>query len=236
MIKVLGLIPARGGSKGLPHKNVLPLAGKPLIAHTIEAALGSGVLDRAIVSTDDEEIVRISKGFGAETPFIRPPQLATDQVSIYPAITHCLQWLEEHEGYCPDYLMLLQPTSPLRTSEDIINAVNLAVANDADGVVSLCQAKPHPYWSKRVERSGTMADFITQQDPNYHRQSLPDAYAVNGAIYLAKPKLLLEKDSFYSDRTYAYIMPEERSLDIDTAWDLQLADLIMREEKHRDGY
>lgn len=202
-----------------------------MIAHIIGTALQSGVLDRLVVSTDDPHIASIARQCGAEVPFLRPSELATDHVSVYPAITHCLLWFQEHEGYRPDYLMLLQPTSPLLTGRDIADAINLAVEREADGVVSLCEAKPHPFWFKRLTPSGQVVDFIAQDDPNHHRQKLPPAYAVNGAIYLAKPELLLERETFYSDRTYAYIMPPERSLDIDSAWDFKLAELILHGEK-----
>ena len=160
--RVLAVITARGGSKGLPQKNIRPLAGKPLIAYTIDTASQARLLDRTVVSTDDQQIAEIARQHGAETPFLRPPQLATDDISVYPALAHAVQWLEEHEDYHPDYVMLLQPTSPLRTVEDIDNSIMIALEKDADGVVSLCEAKHHPYWMKRVTVDGQIVDFIPQ--------------------------------------------------------------------------
>lgn len=236
---VLGIIPARGGSKGLPNKNILPLAGKPLIAHTIAAALAARLLDKVIVSTDHEGIAEKARQYGADVPFIRPSELAQDDTAIYPVLAHAVRWLEQHEGYSPDYVMLLQPTSPLRNTEDIDSAVRLALEKDADGVVSLSSLKHHPYWTKGVSTDGRIVDFIPLDSPlevSYNRrQDLPEAYALNGAIYLVRRPVLLEKQTFYTDRTYAYIMPPERSIDVDSSWDLHIAELILRDGKTETG-
>ena len=228
-IQVLGLITARGGSKELPRKNLAPLARKPLIAHTIEAALGAKRLDRVIVSTDDQEIADVACHWGVEAPFLRPAELARDDTPHFPVLRHALVWLEGHEGYVPDYVMLLQPTSPLRSSEDIDKAVAIATERDADSVVSVYMPKQHPYWMKRLTPDGRVLDYLPQEGEFSQRHSLPPVYMPNGAIYLAKPALVLEKDSLYSDETYAYIMPPERSLDIDTALDMRIAELILSE-------
>ena len=237
---VLGVIVARGGSKGLPHKNILPLAGKPLIAHTIDAALGAHLLHRVLVSTDDEQIAQIARQYGAEVPFMRPSELAQDDTLTYPVLVHAVQLLDEQQGYRPDYVMLLQPTSPLRTTHDIDNAIRLAEANDADGVVSLCEVKHHPYLTKGVSDDGRVVDFLTLDKPlevaYSRRQDLPKAYAINGAVYLVRPQVLVDRQTFYTDRTYAYIMPVERSLDIDTSWDLRLAELIHQDRNGRDEH
>jgi len=234
-IKVLAVIAARGGSKGLPQKNILPVVDKPLIAYSIEAALKSSLLDRTIVSTDDDEIAEVAKRFGAEIPFLRPSQLAEDDSLAQPVIAHAAQWLEEHEGYLPDYLMLLQPTSPLRTANDIDNAITIALENDADGVVGLCHTKHHPYWTKQVAEDGQISNFVPLDQAYDRRQTLPPAYAVNGAMYLVKRQVLLEQETFYTDKTYAYIMPVERSLDVDTTWDLHIAELILRDDATDDA-
>lgn len=228
---ILAIIPARGGSKGLPGKNILPLAGQPLIAYTIAAANNAALLDRVVISTDSHQIADVARQYGGETPFIRPLELARDDTLIYPVLIHTIQWLKTHDDYLPDYVMLLQPTSPLRTSQDIDNAISKALDNDADGIVSLCHADPHPYLTMRLDQNEIISQFMKLDAPlteKYsRRQDLPDAYNINGAIYLAKRQVLLEKNTFYTDRTYAYIMPPERSIDIDSQWDLRLAELVL---------
>lgn len=229
MMKTVGLITARGGSKGIPQKNIRPLAGKPLIAWTIEAALRSRRLERVIVSTDDEEIAKVSREWGADVPFMRPAELAKDDSPHLEVIRHALGWLESESEAELDYLMLLQPTSPLRTCADIDRAIALGEEKDADAVISVCQTHDHPFLSKQVAADGKLLDFVQKPQGYLARQSLPPAYSLNGAIYLVRRSLLLERDDWYTDRTFAYIMPPERSLDIDTPWDLHLVDLILRD-------
>lgn len=228
MMRVIGLITARGGSKGIPQKNVRPLAGKPLIAWTIEAALGSLHLERVIVSTDDEEIARVSREWGAEVPFMRPAELAEDDSPHLEVIRHALGWLESESEAEIDYLLLLQPTSPLRTSADIDEAIALCEEKDADAVVSVCRMHDHPFLSKQVTPDGRLLDFVEKPQGYLARQRLPPAYSLNGAIYMVRRNVLVERVDWYTDRTFAYIMPPERSLDIDTPWDLHLVDLILR--------
>lgn len=227
---IVALITARGGSKELPRKNILPLAGKPLIAWTIEAALGSRRLSGIFVSTDDPEIAQIAKKYGAEVPFMRPATLAQDNSDSFAVARHALHWMAEHEKTQPSYMMLLQPTSPLRTTADIDKAIQLAEAKNASAVVSVCQAKQHPYLSKRILDDGTLADFIPSDLTDSRRQALPPVYVLNGAIYLNRCESLLRDQTFLPQGTYAYIMPAERSLDIDSPWDFYLADLILRDK------
>jgi CMP-N-acetylneuraminic acid synthetase len=229
MIKVVGLITARGGSKGIPQKNVRPLAGKPLIAWTIEAALRSRLLERVIVSTDDEEIARTAREWGADVPFMRPVELAQDDSPHLAVIRHALGWLGSEQKTEFDYLLLLQPTSPLRSTEDIDKSIALAEEKDADAVVSVCLTHDHPFLSKQVTADGRLLDFVEKPPGYLARQRLPPAYSLNGAIYLVRRSVLLERDDWYTDSTFAYIMPPERSLDIDTPWDLHLVDLILRD-------
>jgi CMP-N-acetylneuraminic acid synthetase len=229
----IGLITARGGSKSIPRKNVKPLAGRPLVAWTIEAALQSECLGRVIVSTDDEEIAQVSRACGAEVPFMRPQELARDDSPHIESVNHAIHWLAAHEDTHPEYIMLLQPSSPLRTSEDIDAAVNLAKERNATGVVSVCETRQHPYLSKQILEDGTIADFVSSNLDYARRQDLPKAYALNGAIYLNRCKSLVRERTFQPKGTYAYVMPPERSLDVDEAWDLYLADLVLR-NKH--GY
>jgi len=231
MDNIIGLITARGGSRSIPHKNVKLLAGKALIAWTIEAALRSDGLSRVIVSTDDEEIAQVARDWGAEVPFMRPAELAQHDSPHIGAVEHAIRWLATHENGHPNYIMTLQPTSPLRTAEDIDAAIQIAEAYDAIAVVSVCETKHHPYLSKRILPDGTLADFVSSDIVYMRRQALPPAYALNGAIYLNRRESLLRDQTFLPQRTYAYIMPPQRSLDIDTPWDLYLAELILR-DKH----
>jgi CMP-N,N'-diacetyllegionaminic acid synthase len=231
---ILGIIPARGGSKAIPRKNLALLANKPLLAWTVEVALESASLDRLIISTDDPEIAGVGKKLGAEVPFLRPAELATDISPGMDVILHAIHWLDESENYRPDYVLLLQPTSPLRTVTDIRESIKLALAKRADSVVSVCEAHQHPLWMKAVNEEGRLADLYPQSAAPTRRQDLPSVFALNGAIYLALRTFLLCERTFISDRTYAYVMPENRSLDVDTPWDLHMADLILRDREHRE--
>jgi CMP-N,N'-diacetyllegionaminic acid synthase len=231
-LEVLGIIPARGGSKGLPRKNILSLAGKPMIVWTIEAARASTLLDRVIVSTDDREIAAIAETHAAEVPFLRPADLAQDSTPTIDPVLHLLDFLVSVENYRPDYVILLQPTSPLRSTDDIDAAIRIAHARKCS-VVSVTEAAAHPLWMKQVDRDGTLRDFL-QSDGRYaRRQDLPPVYQLNGAIYLTPYETLLEEKSFCPAGACAYIMPAERSLDVDTCWDYQLADLLLQKQnKH----
>lgn len=230
---ILGLIPARGGSKGVPRKAVRAMAGKPLIGWTVEAALAADRLDRVMVTSEDAEIIAVAREFGADVPFARPAALSADDTPGMEPVIHALSWLEREEGCLPTSVMLLQPTSPLRTADDIDAAIRLADERAADSVVSVTEAADHPWWTKRVDGEGRLHDFVEQAGDAVRRQELPDAFALNGAIYLARRKLLLRDRSWYFERTFAYVMPPERSLDIDTPWDFELADLVLRSRRGR---
>ena len=224
---ILGLIPARGGSKGLPRKNIRPLLGKPLVVWTIEQALASKYLDRVVVSTDDEEITDVAKRYGAEVPFLRPKKFATYGAKGIDVVLHAIRWMEEHSEYY-DLLVLLQPTSPLRTSEDIDRAIEQLFSKKAQAVVSMCETEHHPYWSNTLPEDGCMRDFIRVDFVHKNRQELPVFYRLNGAIYLAYWNYLKVQASFFGNETFAYIMPQERSMDIDSEMDLEFAELAMR--------
>jgi CMP-N,N'-diacetyllegionaminic acid synthase len=227
---LVAVIPARGGSKHVPGKNIAPVGGKPLIAWSIEAARASSRVDRVIVTTDYRSIAEVSQDYGAEVPFIRPEELARDDTPGIDPILHTLSWCAENQAYYPDCVVVLQPTSPLRTARDIDAAIDLLEDKGADSVVSITPTKDHPWWTKKIDRNGRLSDFIEQTEAVAYRQKLPEAYRLNGAIYLALRNILLETRTWYSEKTYAYIMPEERSLDIDTPWDLYLANLILRDQ------
>ncbi|MCP4360999.1 MAG: acylneuraminate cytidylyltransferase family protein [Chloroflexi bacterium] len=225
---VLALIPARGGSKGILRKNIRLVAGKPLIAWTIEAAMHSAQLDRVIVTTDDEEIATISREYGAEVPFMRPEFLSQDKSTSVDVIIHALQWLQINQNYCPNLIMLLQPTSPLRTTADIDAAIQRLHEKQAASIIGVCKAHPHPYWTKKVDIDDKLDDFINGSNVYTQRQELPVAYAINGAIYLIWSEQFIAHKTFHTAPSYAYCMPQNRSLDIDTEWDLQVADFTLR--------
>ena len=226
---VLGIITARGGSKSIPRKNVKLVADKPLVAWTIQAALDCRSLNRVIVSTDDAEIEEVCLKWGTEVPFRRPVEMAQDTSPHIDVIIHATEWLETHQNYSPDYIVLLQPTSPLRTAQDIDAAVALALQKDADCIISVSDSPAHPYLNKRITEEGKLVDFVDTPKGYLPRQSFPPAYIVNGAIYLGRRDVLLRERTWYTDHTYPYIMSPEHSLDVDTSWDLYLADLVLRD-------
>ena len=229
---MLALIPARSGSKGIPRKNICPLAGKPLIAWTIESARQSECVDRVVESTDDSQIAEIAVQWGAESPFLRPEDIAKDDTPGIAPVIHAIKWLEEHQNYRPDYVALLQPTSPLRESQDINAAYELALRHGADAVVSVTAAEKHPYWMKTLDQQGRLENFLPTEKKYQCRQDLPDVYGLNGAIYIGRREILLAEENLFPTNTYGYVMPPERSVDIDSGWDLQLAELIIQNQRH----
>jgi N-acylneuraminate cytidylyltransferase/CMP-N,N'-diacetyllegionaminic acid synthase len=231
MVEILALIPARGGSKRVPHKNLLPVAHKPLIAWTIEAARAAKSLTRVVVSTDSEAIAAVSVQYGAEVPFIRPAELAQDHTCGMAPILHAVRWLDQHEAYQPDLVMCLQATSPLRAVADIEATIDLALQQHADAVVSLTPVPYQPAWMKQVDSRGRIRDWLPGTQWATRCQDGPAVYALNGAIYLARRQVLLTRQNWYGDNTYAYVMPPERSLDVDTPWDMSLADVLLRERQ-----
>jgi CMP-N,N'-diacetyllegionaminic acid synthase len=207
-----------------------------LSAWTVEAARASAVLDRLVLSTEDREIADVGRQLGAEVPFLRPLEFAGDSSSSIDVNLHAIEWLERNESYRPDLVLLLQPTSPLRIASDIGRSVELAVARRANSVVSVCPVHQHPLWMKTMDDEGKLLDLYPQPSVPTRRQDLPPAFALNGAIYLNLRSSLLATRSFIGDRTYAYVMPPERSLDIDTPWDLYFADLILRDRERHENH
>lgn len=238
-LRVLGLVPARGGSKGIPRKNIAPLHGKPLIGWTIEAAAGSK-LDRLVLSSDSAEIIDVARAAGKiECPFVRPAELAADDTPAIDVVLHAVNWLHDHEGYTPDAIMLLQPTSPLRRREHIDAAIDLFEAHDADSLVSVVKA-PHnmtPESLMRLEQdaagAGWLTPYLPMQERKHQRQSKPSYYARNGAaIYLVRTAVLLERHTLYGNRILAYPMSREESIDIDEPFDFELCEwLLARRDK-----
>ncbi len=230
--KILAIIPARGGSKGVPGKNIKMLAGKPLIAWTIETALSAPCLDRVILSTDDEKILKIGKKYGAETPFLRPASIAGDDTTDMPVYEHALTWLADNEKFYPDIIVWLRPTTPLRTSKDIEQAVDLLIQKKPDWVRSVCEVEHHPYWMYKLNE-GLMEPFVDgiKIENFIRRQLLPPAYRLNGAVDVGWRSTILEKKLLYSGVIEAYIMPVDRSVDIDTKLDFKISETIMTQEK-----
>ena len=228
-MSVLALVPARGGSRGIPRKNITPLAGKPLLHWTIEAALACDRIERVLVSTDEPEIADVALACGADVPFLRPAVLASDEAPGIDPVLHAVRWLEEREGYRPEWVALLQPTSPLRSTDDIRGALALGEGRGAAAVVSVTEAAQHPWWMKTMDDGGRLRDWSEVPERAARRQDLPPAYALNGAIYLVRRRALMAQESLAPEPCLGFEMPPERSLDVDTAWDLHLAHLILTE-------
>jgi len=233
-MNICALITARSGSKGVPGKNIKTLAKKPLIAWTIQSAHESSVFDRIIISTDDEEIAKISRFYEAEVPFKRPRKLAMDDSPHIDVVAHAIEWLHNKNNYYPEYVMLLQPTSPLRTDEDIKNAVEIAKKHKAASVISVSPTPVHPYLMKEINEKGILSSFVEIPNGYLRRQLYPKIYYVNGAIYLIKTEVLLQQKTFFPDNTYPCLMSVENSLDIDTTWDFYLGNLILQDKLGKD--
>jgi N-acylneuraminate cytidylyltransferase/CMP-N,N'-diacetyllegionaminic acid synthase len=227
-MKVLAIITARGGSKGIPNKNIKPLGGKPLIIWTVEAALAAEGVDRTILTTDSQVIADAGAAAGAEVPFLRPAELARDDSPSIGAILHAVRWLDENQSYLPEYVLCLQPTTPFRSAWDIDAAIKLAADKKADSVISVTPVEHSPNWMQTIDDTGRLQDYVPGGTSVSIRQELIQVYELNGAIFLTHCQALLEKGSLFVE-PYAYIMPRERSIDIDTPWDLYLADLIAKD-------
>ena len=230
---VLGVVTARAGSKGLPGKNTKLLAGKPLIAYTIEAALASGIFDRLIITTDDERAAAIARELGCEVPFMRPPELSRDDTPHLPVMVHAAQWLRDREGYLSDWTMILMPTSPLRQPRHIVESVELATRTGADAVVSVDEvpAHFHPMRTLTVDANGWARLFVADRpvrERPVRRQGMPGAWVFNGAVYLFQTALLFGADpTLYGDRVQAYSMTPPYGHNIDDAKDWAEAERLL---------
>lgn len=226
---MLGIITARGGSKGIPGKNIKLLAGKPLIAYTIEAAQKSGVFDRIIVSTDCPMIAHVAKQYGCEAPFLRPMELAESATASLPVIQHAVNWMRKHEGYEPEYVMILQPTAPLRQDFHIREAVDLILKTGADSVVSVAEIpENHSMYKAMHINNGTLR--LVNGDPVYkriaRRQDIPKTYWSVGSIYLFKSHLLFDAETpnFYGEHTVPYVIESHYIADINEEADWEEAE------------
>jgi CMP-N-acetylneuraminic acid synthetase len=221
-VKILALIPARGGSKGIPRKNIKPLVGKPLIAWTITEALKSCYLDEVVVSTEDAEIADVAKQWGASLPFMRPAELAQDDTPGAAPAIHALQVLP---GY--DVVLLLQPTSPLRTTADIDAFIEKAMEEKPQSMTSVYPTPKNPYWMYTLGDSARLQPIMGAQTI-HRRQDMPTIYAANGALYWAEKNWLAANNTFVTSETTGYVMPAERSIDLDSPVDWQLAELLLQ--------
>lgn len=225
--KILCLIPARGGSKGLPGKNIKKLLGKPLIAYTIEQAKKSKYIDRVVVSTEDIKIAGISKEYGAEVPFIRPKELALDDISTIDVLLHAIDWMEKMQGYVFDILVLLHVTTPLRSVEDVDNCIELLIEKNADNVFTVTEAHRNPYFNMVEVKNGQVG--LVKKGNFVSRQSAPQVYDMNSSIYVWWKDILKKKKSIFLENSYTYTMPKERSVDIDDSIDFKIAEMLLKE-------
>ena len=225
---MIAIIPARGGSIGVPGKNIKEMNGKPLIWYTINVAKKSKFIDKIIVSTDDNEIAKIAKSYEVEVPFMRPKELARDDSIAIDNYIYTIDRLNKEFNYSIGEFIILQPTSPLRTSLDINNAIQIFIEKKADSVISVSEAIHPPIWSKTIDEKGILRDYFDIKIGNKNRQDIEKAYMPNGAIFIFKYLLIKEKYSYYSDKTYPYIMPLERSIDIDSKLDFEFAEYLMK--------
>lgn len=227
-MKNIAIIPARSGSKGLKDKNIKELNGKPLIAYSIEAALKSGVFDRVHLSTDSEQYAEIGRMYGADVPFLRREDLSSDVAGTWDVVKYVVNEYEKL-GEQFDTLSVLQPTSPLRTAEDISRAYDFFVFKNANMVSSVCEMEHSPLWSNTLPEDLSMTNFEDEEVTFAPRQTLPKYYRECGAIYIVRKEHLLQSKNIYKDRCYAFIMEQSHAIDIDSAIDFKIAEVLMNE-------
>lgn len=226
---ILGVIPARGGSKSVPRKNLALLNGRPMFYYTIEAAQQSKMLTHFVVSSEDEEIIRVAKSFGAPAPFVRPAELATDEAPSLPVVQHAVREIESQECLTFDYVILLQATSPLRNGADIDAALEKLIATGADSVVSVVRvAHHHPARMRFIENDLLVQLPMGEQKEMQRRQDLPPVYIRNGAIFATKRSVVMEQNSMLGKISRPYVMPESRSANVDTKFDFLVVEVMMQ--------
>lgn len=223
--KVLAVIPARGGSKGLPRKNVLSLCGKPLLAWSIEEAKKSRYIDTLIVSSEDAEILEVARDWGAEAPFVRPAELSRDDTPGIAPVMHAVKMLPNF-----DYVVLLQPTSPLRTAEDIDRCLELCFSQNANSSVSVTLTEKSAYWACTISDNGTMKLLFDETATRQRRQELAPTYVINGAVYVADCRWMTDSNKLMDSQTLCYVMPRERSVDIDSLTDMIICEALIKLE------
>ena len=234
--EVLGLVLARGGSKSVPRKNIFLVLGKPLLAYTIQAALAARSITRLVVTTNDPEIADIARRLGAEVPFLRPPELAEDETPDYPVVRHALEWLEAKDGYRPDLIVQLRPTSPLRTSLQVDEAVALLRAHpDADSIRGVCRPQQNPHKMWRMTSDGLLHPLLSvpgvPEPFNAPRQTLPVVWWQNGYIDIFWRRTVFEQRSLTGAKVLGYVIDEPEHIDIDSLHDIRVLELILRDRQ-----
>lgn len=227
-MKNIAIITARSGSKGLKDKNIKMINGKPMLAYSILAAKESGKFTKIIVSTDSEKYADIAKEFGAEVPFLRSEQTSSDTASSWDVVKEVINELKK-TGEEFDTICLLQPTSPLRETSDIVGGYKVLEDRDAEAVIGVCEMEHSPLWSNTLDENNSMKDFISKDILEKGRQKLPTYYRINGALYIIRTEILEEISKIYGEKSFAYVMEKEKSVDIDTRYDFMLAETLLRE-------
>ncbi|SFX24946.1 cytidylyltransferase domain-containing protein [Marinospirillum alkaliphilum] len=228
-LKTLAIVPARAGSKRLPGKNLLPLQGKPLVQWTLDAALASEKIDRVLVTSDDPNLLKLADQLGCMT-LLRPTELATDTASTYSVLQHALEHLDDQHVY-PEQTLLLQPTSPLRSTEDINKGLALMEEKNANSIISVCPVDHPVQWCNTLDEECKMDNFIKKETLGLRSQDMPVHYRLNGAFYLAKTPLLMQHKGFFMPESYALIMNQENSVDIDTELDFLFCQTLLKQKQ-----
>jgi CMP-N,N'-diacetyllegionaminic acid synthase len=228
---MLAIIPARGGSKGVPKKNIRLLAGKPLIIWTIEAAQKSNYIDRIVLSTDSKEIAEICKSTGIDIPFMRPNELALDNSIATDTYIYTIDRLNETNNNDYKEFVVLHPTTPLRLPTDIDNAIKLFFNKNADSVISCVEMSHPPLWCLKLDSNGLIQNYFNFDDSGLNRQDIETAYLPNGAVQVLNYSLIKDKKTYLSEKTFAYIMPQERSVDIDNELDFNFTEFLILGKK-----
>ena len=223
---MIAIIPARGGSKGLPGKNVRPLGGIPLIAHSIQTALKAQLVSRVIVSTDDDEIGAVAKEYGAEF-YKRPAELADDNSMVMDAYFNLVDQIAEQTGAPVKSFIALLPTAPLRLALDIDNAIEIFNRQKADSVISVTESPVPIQWYRKIKPSGVLCDYSPDFNAVINRQALEQTYIPNGAIFIFRTEILRRTREYYTEYTYPYLMPRSRSVDIDELLDFEWAEMLL---------
>lgn len=228
--KILAIIPARGGSKGIPNKNIMDICGKPLIAYTIEAGKKSKYIDEIIVSTDSDVIKTVAEQYGAKVPFLRPVRLSNDSAKSIDVVIHVIEFYK-NKNITFDYIILLQPTSPLRTFKHVDEAIEKLLKGNGTSLVSVCEADENPILMRSI-KDEKLREVISFEGTNLRRQDLPTFYIFNGALYINSNDMLVHKKKFVDENTMPYIMDKESSADIDTMLDARLVEVVIKENMH----
>jgi N-acylneuraminate cytidylyltransferase len=231
-LDVLAVVPARGGSKGIPRKNLQLLAGKPLVAHAVETGLAAKLVTRVLCSTDDPQIAEAARSAGAEVPFLRPAELARDTSEDWPVFVHTLNWLEQHDNWRPDLIVNLRPTSPLRTPRHVDGAIELLLRTGADSVKAVCLARQHPHKMWLRQPDGCIEPYLKtafrlSRGPDVPRAELEEIYWQNGVVDVTRREVILERGVMIGPRVAGLVTELHESIDIDTPVDLAMAELLL---------